>query len=35
MKVLPNFMLILNKNPSFNKGINKILKMIVMSNSKP
>ena len=35
MKVLPTFMLILNKNPDFNKGINKILKMIVMSHGKP
>lgn len=35
MKVLPSFMLILNKNPDFNKGINKILKMIVMSHGKP
>ena len=35
MKVLPDFILILNKNPNFNKGINKILKMISMSPGKP
>ena len=35
MKVLPGFMLILNKHPNFNKGINKILKMIVMRPGRP
>ena len=35
MKVLPKIMLILNKHPNFNKGINKILKMIAMRPGRP
>ena len=34
MKVLPDCTLILNKHPNFNKGINKILKMVAMSPGK-
>ena len=33
-KILPEQILILNRHPNFNKGINKILKMITMSPGK-